>query len=192
MIAGTAPSSAQARVIAPPMPLAPPVITTILSLSCKSIEAGGVSSEDLVFVTRGESFGVIVDDLLYLRIAAAQQADRPVGAKHETIDAKRFEDNIEIWPKILRLPMLPIGFRHHARQFAPDVRMLGYSANATSPSVSFSSFDLRLCNVIDYEFLFRELLHEFICDRQMASIDKNVIGEPKARKMTDAAQEILA
>lgn len=69
--------------------------------------------------------------------------------------------------------------------------MPGNGAYATRPSIQLASFDLRFRNVIDNEFLFRKLLHEFIRDVQMAGINQNVIRETKSRKHADSAQKLF-
>src|SRR5215468_3256266 len=99
MMTGIAPSSTAVRVIAAPIPFAPPVMTMTLSLSCKSIESGSVQSKDVRFLRRREIARVIVDEFLHLLIARSTQADWPVRAEHETIRPKLLESNIQVRTK---------------------------------------------------------------------------------------------
>src|SRR5690348_16965919 len=64
--------------------------------------------------------------------------------------------------------------------------------NAARPLVQFASFDLRLCNVIENEFLIGKLLHKLIGNGQVAGINQNVAGEAESRKHAHAAQKLLA
>src|SRR6185312_2132082 len=111
---GSAPSSTQARVMAAPMPLAPPVMTMTLSLSCKSIKSGCIQPKDLLFLDLGEIAHVIADHFLYLGVARSQQAYRPVRSKHQAINPECCKDNVEIWIEVGRLPTPPIRFYDHS------------------------------------------------------------------------------
>src|ERR1700720_4669963 len=72
---GIPPSCAQPRPMAAPMPLAPPVITTTLPLSCKSmwshvqfVKSCGVAAEELLLIGFGVSFHVFLHELVNLTI----------------------------------------------------------------------------------------------------------------------------
>src|SRR5262249_61130042 len=82
---GTAPSRAQERVIAAPIPFAPPVITIILFSSCRctmcgslSVKMGGVQAKDLLLVGDGQVLHVSGNELHHLRVAGRKQAYRPI------------------------------------------------------------------------------------------------------------------
>src|SRR5690349_17323261 len=84
-----APSRAAPRVIAEPMPLAPPVTRTTLSLSCKSmlgrlqtIKANGIDAENLFLFFGRARLQIVFDDPLHLLVARGQETHGPVGAEH--------------------------------------------------------------------------------------------------------------
>src|SRR6266849_3518539 len=121
MKTGIAASRPQPRVIAAPMPLAPPVIRTTLPLSCKSmlrcfqtVEANGVAAEDSCFVGFGKSFHVVLDDPLHLGIGCGEEADRPIGAEHQALGTEGFEDDVEVGLEVFWLPVMPIRFGDQA------------------------------------------------------------------------------
>src|ERR1700687_1153399 len=96
---GIAPSEAAPRVIAAPMPFAPPVIRIILSLSCRSIgnrfqfvEARGIATENIFQARWSTGANVIFDKFHNLAVAAGKKADRPIGAEHQALRTERFAD----------------------------------------------------------------------------------------------------
>src|SRR5579864_4429079 len=118
---GIAPSRAQPRAIAAPIPLAPPVMRTTLSLSCRStfrrfqlIELCRISAEDLFFYIRRTVPKILLNNLYHLLIAGSEQAHRPIRAEHQPLRTKRVKDYIQIGPEIFFLPVMPVGFRHQA------------------------------------------------------------------------------
>src|SRR5215468_1936213 len=110
MMTGIASSSTAVRVIAAPIPFAPPLMTMTLSLSCKSIESGSVQSKDVRFLSWGETARVILDESLHLLVARGTQADWPVRAEHQTIRPKLLESNIQVRTKSIIAPAFPVGF----------------------------------------------------------------------------------
>src|SRR5438874_3437457 len=118
MTTGSAPSSAAARVIAAPIPLAPPVMRTTLSLSCKSIESGGVQPKDIRFLSRAQIARVVLGDLLHLRIARGEQADRPIRAEHQALASECLEYCVQVTCEITLPPALPISLGHQPRDLA--------------------------------------------------------------------------
>src|SRR5258708_9450424 len=115
---GTAPSRAQPRAMAAPMPLAPPVITTTLPLSCKSmlrrfhsVETSGVAAKNLFLVDLGVSLHVVLDELFPLTIRRGHQTYWPIGAEHQALRTESIEDHVEVRLEIIGLPVLPIRFR---------------------------------------------------------------------------------
>src|SRR4051794_14762528 len=107
-----APSSAEARMIAAPMPLAPPVTTTVLPLSSKSIEASSVQAEDLLFCFRRKFPSVVVNHGFHASVASRQQAHRPIRTEHDPINAKAFEYCVQVRLEVLGVPVLPVSFRN--------------------------------------------------------------------------------
>src|SRR5258708_17896888 len=113
-----APSRAQPRAMAAPMPLAPPVITTTLPLSCKSmlrrfqsIKTSGVATKNLFLVSLGVSLHVVLDELFPLTIRRSHQTYCIIGAKHQALRTESIEDLVEVRLEIIGLPVLPIRFR---------------------------------------------------------------------------------
>src|SRR6266404_6483636 len=116
---GMAPSRAQPRAMAAPMPLAPPVITTTLPLSCKSmlrrfqsVKTSGVATENLFLVGLGVSLHVVLDELFYLTIRRGHQTYWPIGAEHQALRIESIENHVEVRFEIIGFPVLPIRFRH--------------------------------------------------------------------------------
>src|SRR5215472_6710621 len=102
---GTAPSRAQPRTMAAPIPFPPPVTRTTLSLSCKStfrrfqlIEVGCIATENFFFDVRRAILNVIFDDFQHLLIVRCEQAHRPVRAEHQALRAEGTKDYIQIGP----------------------------------------------------------------------------------------------
>src|SRR5262245_5897173 len=96
---GTAPSRAQPRTMAAPIPFPPPVTRTTLSLSCKStfrcfqlIKVGCVGAEDFFLDVRRTILDVIFNIFEHLLIAGGEQAHGPVRAEHQTARAKGIKD----------------------------------------------------------------------------------------------------
>ena len=165
---GTAPSRAQPRTMAAPMPFPPPVTRTTLSLSCKStfrrfqlIEFRRVAAEDSVLDVRREILNVVFDDLEHLLITGGEQAHRPIGAEHQALRAKRTEYYIQVRPKVFFLPILPVGFGDEAGKFAIDVGLCGDVLHEDSPARAAAGFDFGFGDVVDDEFLFGKMGDEF-------------------------------
>src|SRR5260370_28300851 len=109
------------------MPLAPPVIRTTLSLSCKSmlrcfqtVKSRGIAAEDFPPVCFGKSLHVILDELLHLPIACRQQAHRPVRTKHYPFWAEGVKDDVQVRLEVLNLPLAPIPFGDQPGHFSEN------------------------------------------------------------------------
>src|SRR5713226_10663538 len=133
------------------MPLAPPVIRTTLSLSCKSmlhclqsVKSRGIAAEDFLLVRFRESFYIALDELLYLAIARRQQAHRPVRTKHQSVCAEGVKDDVQVRPEVLSLPLVPIGFSDQPRHFAENIFVLRDLCHLRGPGSNFLGLDLRL------------------------------------------------
>src|SRR5437868_3974684 len=155
-----APSSAAARMIAAPMPLAPPVTTTVLPLSSKSIEASSVQAEDLLFCFRRKFPSVVVNHGFHASVASRQQAHRPIRTEHDPINAKAFEDCIQVRLEVLCAPVLPVSFRNQARDFAIDLRERSECANGITPAIHDAIFDCGLADVVKNETLLGKFLNQ--------------------------------
>src|SRR5438105_6973836 len=192
MTTGSAPSSAAARVIAAPIPLAPPVMRMTLPLSCKSIESGGVQPKDVGFLSRAQIARVVLDDLLHLRIARGEQADRPIRAEHQALASECLEYCVQVRCEITLSPAFPIGFCYKTRDFAVHIRTLRKAANRARPSGDLTTFDGRFGEMIDHKLLRREAANQFVGGGKLAEIDKDVIGEIVSSEAAYPVQEIFA
>src|SRR5438270_12970314 len=168
------------------MPFAPPVMTTTLSLSCKSIESGRVEPKDFLFFVGREIARVILDDFFHLHIAGGQQADGPVRSEHKTICAERFECNIQVRTKCFNVPLRPVRLCHQTRQFAVNVLVPRKSPNISIPTVDLACLDRWLGKMIQNEPLFREPANEVDRYRKLTRIYQDVV-----RKI-ETAQRVYA
>src|SRR5260221_7519441 len=137
---GMAPSRAQPRAMAAPMPLAPPVITTTLSLSCKSmlrrfqsVKTSGVAAKNPFPVGQRVSLHVVLEDLFPLTIRCGQQTYWPIGAKHQAVRTESIEDHVEVRLEIIRLPLLPIRLRDEAGHLAEPILVLRDVSHLRAP-----------------------------------------------------------
>src|SRR5207302_1451220 len=201
-----APSRAQPRAIAAPMPFAPPVMRTTLSLSSKSmllvasgafrdfqtIKVCRVADED-VFSHVGRAIAQILFKNLHdLPIAGGQQAHGPVRPKHQAVRAKRIKDYIQIGAKIFFLPLLPVGFGRQTGELAINVWVGGNFLHQNGPAGAMAEFDLGFGEMVDDERLFRKAPDEFERRVQLFRIDENVVGEAEMAQAGDAAEELFA
>src|SRR5260370_21825363 len=120
---GTAPSRAQPRVIAAPIPLAPPVMRTTLSLSCKSmpnrfqaVKPDGVVSKDFLFFVLPMPIQIIFNNPLHLPVAARRQAHRPIGTEHQALRPELAENHVQLSLEILAPPLTPTTLGHNTLQ----------------------------------------------------------------------------
>src|SRR5438270_12574171 len=143
-ITGIAPSSTPVRVMAAPIPFAPPVTRMTLSLSCKSIESGRVEPKELLLFSGREIAGVILNDFFYLRITGCQQTYGPVGAEHKTIRSESFKCHIQVRTKSLTVPFRPVGLRDQAGQFAVNISVFGHRADVLCPHLNLARLNRRL------------------------------------------------
>src|SRR4029077_8591114 len=127
---GTAPSAAVARVMLPPIPLAPPVMITTLFLSCRStsvrlesVKSSCITAEDFVLMLRRVAIHVLFHDLLDLRVGRSQQANGPVRTEHQSLWSKGAEYRIQKWREICPRPPIPVRFGDQPRKLAVDVRL---------------------------------------------------------------------
>src|SRR5215472_13191097 len=118
---GSAPSFATARAIAAPMPLAPPVTSTTLLSSSRSIgsrfqavESGGIVPEDRGLLLAGAVVQVRGNQLHHLRIGSSEQTHRPVRAKHQALPTEGLERDIQIRLEIAWPPVRPVSLRDQA------------------------------------------------------------------------------
>ena len=87
---------------------------------------------------------IISDDIHGALVRCGSQADGPVRADHQTIRAKGFERNIEVWSDLLRTPPVPVCFGNEAREFAKYILEFGQPPDPTRPRLDFSHLDGRL------------------------------------------------
>src|SRR6266404_1378253 len=196
---GIAPSRAQARVMAAPMPFAPPVIRITLPLSCKSmvrrfqsIKTGGIAAKDFFLIRLREHFDVMVDELLHLAVRRGQQTHRPIGAEHQSISAERAKYDVKVGLEIIGFPVPPIRFSDQAGNFAEYVFVLRDFSHLRCPGRSFCGFYLRLCHMVDDEALFREAFYKINGCGQLSWIDENVVGKTKCVQLGDTFYKLLA
>src|SRR5215469_14051508 len=118
MMTGMPPSWPQARAIAAPIPLAPPVTTITLFSSCNSIPGPlpvavcGVHSEDLFLVGHRQVPDIAGDQFHYLPVTGCQQTHRPIGTKNYAVHTKDLKHQVEVGCEVPDSPLLPVCFRH--------------------------------------------------------------------------------
>src|SRR6266481_706963 len=193
------PSPAQARAIAAPMPLAPPVMTTTLFLSCKSmlahfqpVKVNGITPEDQFFLFRGMPTQVVLDNMFDLLVTCSEQADGPIGAEHQSLGAEGIKNHIQVWFEVLIFPAVPGCFRYQPREFAIDVWTLRNGSHLHSPRRTAAGLNLRLRRVVDDESLLREFRDKIHGSGQLFRINQNVIREAEFFEARDPSHELLA
>src|SRR5579885_1339142 len=80
---------------------------------------------------------------------AGQQADRPIAAEHEALRPEEASGVRHIRAQVGGLPILWVGFRNHARKFAPDLRNARGRFHVPRPAAPNPLGDARLGDVID-------------------------------------------
>src|SRR5690349_4769177 len=204
VITGIAPSSAHARTIAAPIPFAPPVTSTTLSLSCRSmfsrvfhssafyaVKPCGVDAEYPVLFCRlaRQEFR---NEAVSPGITACQQAYRPVGSEHQPVRAEAMPGGLEVRPAIIRLPVLPVSLGGQSRQLAEHVGQRSELMHLSRPWLQLSRLDLRLRDVVENESLVGIAFRQLDGRWQLTRIDKDVVAETEPRKTADAAAEFCA
>src|SRR5690348_13800865 len=194
---GTAPSRAQPLEMASPIPFAPPVIRTILSLSCKSIvirlqsiKPNRIQTKDFFFIFSRMLSHVAFDKFFHLPVVRRQQAHRPIGTEHQTVRTECFEHRIQIRFHILGFPILPIRFRDEPGNLAIYIVVLRERPHISGPRLALAVFNLRLCQMVDHEPLLRKLCGKFDGCRELSSVNEDVVGVSELTQSGNSACEL--
>ncbi len=77
-------------------------------------------------------------------ICSSEQAYGPIGSEHQAIGSKGLQHNVDIDGQLLGSPTAPLGFGHHAGDFAVDIRTFRKFPNVLAPAGDLTFFDTRL------------------------------------------------
>jgi len=79
---------------------------------------------------------VLLDEMNRAVVGSGQGTNWPIRPNHQPLRAKTIESYIQIGPKILRFPRVPIRFCHQARELGINVREASSRIPRSQPSIS--------------------------------------------------------
>ena len=121
-----------------------------------------------------------------LIVTSSEEADRPIGAEHQTVRSKTFKDGIEIRFEIVQLPVVPSCLGDQARKLAPDIRELRELADVCVPRLKRLITNGRFGDVIQHVALLRSLFNQVDGSRKLPGEYEQVIGEIELPELSDS------
>src|SRR5215813_14979177 len=125
------------------------------------VETGGGVAEDFRTGGWGVFLDVLSEGLADLVVGGGDEADGPVGAEHEAVGTESFEGGVKKWREIGGLPAIPVGVGDQAGNFGVNVGIRSEFFDLRGPTCRGSRAHIGLSEMVDDEFLLRELGDEF-------------------------------
>ncbi|GIX00211.1 MAG: hypothetical protein KatS3mg111_3543 [Pirellulaceae bacterium] len=125
-----------------------------------------------------------------LLVLAAEQAYRPVTAKHQPLRAERFQRRFPIRAEEFRVPIAVANFSYHTGKLTRYVLPAGKFPDIRSPlRIELIFGDDWFGNVIQHERLLRVAIHELDGHREVVMIDQDIIDKSVRLQLLDAPIE---
>src|SRR5438876_745535 len=153
-----------------------------------AVEPRGIAAKKSRARRRRQRARVVIDQPEHFFITAREQAHRPVGAVHQSVLSKRFEDDVEVRPEIGSLPFHWIRFGNQSGNLAAKMWCSGQFTELLAPRREDGVFDERLGDMVEHKRLVRESVHQFDRGRQLFRINQDVIGQLEVLQFANAAQ----
>src|SRR5262249_25647180 len=142
----------------------------------ETIEPGGRAPKDLRALAGAYGAKCFEKCVLHLVVARGQEADRPVGAEHQTAGTESLERDLYEWAQVARFPAHPSSLGHHTRELAEDVRESFGGLEVIDPALRLSFLDSGLGQMVDHHGQFGKTLGECCRVTEMLDVEEEVEG----------------